>query len=906
MATDEDANAMQERINLLEQRASLLHAENIAAFETNRELFKRIQELNSCLIASESLVEKLLNGRPQNDSFGENFHVKSPSSESEISTTSTKSPTNESSADNSFASINTDIRSRRQPSSYSSNITSHMNRFEVLLDEFCSEFEKSDDEYTSPKTGQYASPQFSLQMTSSPQNENSRENDSRKALNDSRLVFKDINYINNRSDFSRHNHKRTKHRIQSPTCLKFSLAAALENCATTIAETNAQNRTSRSTRDGFHILNSFRKRSSTEIHYPKRNPHRSQLEKRRQRSRLPIDPKLLPIVTTPTEVSSHSHTSSTTSKSTTDFEVESPSLTVSNRIYHRGHSRYSFSSAENSPPLSSFMPTYRSYHCRQSSNTSLKDYPIHTTIVSTEPVYRFKSDRTESINTYTPLNVGNIREFEVVSQTLKRVMQADDRNGINKPARLHKKNTPRNKPSPKYKFTSDVEFYRSRVCSSVSSLTSSSEASVQDCGTLDSFDSLAINDGHNMDSRQTVISETSGFNYSKFNEVHRTPIVLKKQSMPLIRRNISALSLLSTHSLKFNQKLPTIASDVGTFVLSPARNCSAKKSISGTGSAAKRLQQLQYESSTTRSISTIQTSLENTLSRVSSLFRSMFSSINKQLSGTIEISNEHSQRYMDSDSNSNENAVVSLPVLSPKDLHPAPSCSLEDPTPITGRKDSMRLQHNQNEFLRASTSSSRNHILQIEHHVASGSNAKDCDSNKDTHHSFKGTGRCHMSDSARIEADNKHHEIGSRPQIISAVLPPEVLDTIDPGSYTKRTPSLSSSANQSISNEDVKSFSPRRISLTWMNIFKRKPVLEDYISFPSFPSHHRRLMGSVDWSFENSFRSSFSSNLTANSDVQTNIISNSTSKSIRRSNDHVYCSLIDELSLEEALNSPLY
>ncbi|KAK9452039.1 uncharacterized protein V1518DRAFT_47911 [Limtongia smithiae] len=159
---DEYAQAMIDRISLLEKRASLLQAENAAAYETNRALFKRIQELNSCLIASESLVTKLLGSEacaktfhdsPTKSSapklqFAQGLQISTDCPEgrilSEISNNIDHTPP-------SFSLLSTSYSSTSRPSTADSTTSisttsTRLSRFEILLDEVCSELDASEAE----------------------------------------------------------------------------------------------------------------------------------------------------------------------------------------------------------------------------------------------------------------------------------------------------------------------------------------------------------------------------------------------------------------------------------------------------------------------------------------------------------------------------------------------------------------------------------------------------------------------------------------------------------------------------------------------------------------------------------------------------------------------------------------
>ncbi|KAK9468556.1 hypothetical protein V1512DRAFT_108087 [Lipomyces arxii] len=192
MSRQHDAAFMLDRINLLEKRAALLHAENIVAFEANQELFRRMQEINSCLIASESLVERLIN-RPIDK------------------------------IDNGSRSMRDYTRPQGGRSATASNVTSRLNRFEVLLDEFCSEFEKSDDDISSlTKT---RSPEFLIQLD--PKGQSRRVKRDHNHGSQSPTVLREIGQQSSPRQIRRSN-RSGSNVIHSPTCLKLSLGSNLD------------------------------------------------------------------------------------------------------------------------------------------------------------------------------------------------------------------------------------------------------------------------------------------------------------------------------------------------------------------------------------------------------------------------------------------------------------------------------------------------------------------------------------------------------------------------------------------------------------------------------------------------------------------------------------------------------
>ncbi|KAK9485908.1 hypothetical protein V1527DRAFT_95527 [Lipomyces starkeyi] len=218
MSRKPEARPMLERINVLEKKASLLHAENIATNETNRELFKRIQDLNSCLIASESLVERLLNATEENDETEDDqddFCDFDPRDSRPNVLHANGANT---------AGPNADTRTSI------GSISSRFNRFEILLDEFCSEFEKSDDD-SSDGTHRRAkgSPQFSMQIDAKRQSRRVRQRDNKARTLSPVNVLRDIGQA---KSSPRPIHRKTSSNIlsptiRSPTCLKLSLGSAL-------------------------------------------------------------------------------------------------------------------------------------------------------------------------------------------------------------------------------------------------------------------------------------------------------------------------------------------------------------------------------------------------------------------------------------------------------------------------------------------------------------------------------------------------------------------------------------------------------------------------------------------------------------------------------------------------------
>ncbi|KAK9376845.1 uncharacterized protein V1513DRAFT_217898 [Lipomyces chichibuensis] len=219
MSRKRETRAMLERISVLEKKASLLHAENIAANETNRELFKRIQDLNSCLIASESLVERLLNATEENDETDDDRDDFSDFDHQESRPNVLKANGGD------IAGSNAGTRTSSMGS-----ISSRFNRFEILLDEFCSEFEKSDDDSSDgAHRRENGGPQFSIQVDAKRQSRPVRRRDNKARTLSPVNVLRDIGQARSSPKSI---HRKTSSNIlsptiRSPTCLKLSLGSAL-------------------------------------------------------------------------------------------------------------------------------------------------------------------------------------------------------------------------------------------------------------------------------------------------------------------------------------------------------------------------------------------------------------------------------------------------------------------------------------------------------------------------------------------------------------------------------------------------------------------------------------------------------------------------------------------------------
>ncbi|KAK9461416.1 uncharacterized protein V1516DRAFT_664570 [Lipomyces oligophaga] len=159
---EDDPDLMLIRINSLEAKAAQLKEENIIATAENKELYRRIHELNSSLIASESLVERLLGKEIPVPDFGDKLHnITSGSGESLDLISDLKQPITHSklplrpspiSPPSSLPALQHEQPVRplspapQQQLCRSASITSRLNRFEILIDELCSEIETSDEE----------------------------------------------------------------------------------------------------------------------------------------------------------------------------------------------------------------------------------------------------------------------------------------------------------------------------------------------------------------------------------------------------------------------------------------------------------------------------------------------------------------------------------------------------------------------------------------------------------------------------------------------------------------------------------------------------------------------------------------------------------------------------------------
>ncbi|KAK9326344.1 hypothetical protein V1517DRAFT_1076 [Lipomyces orientalis] len=306
MSRECETRAMLDRINMLERRASLLHAENIAAFETNRELFKRIQDLNSSLIASESLVERLLNGTEEDDDEDHDEDAFSDFDQHEP-----RAQNFQAKCHASAASPNVNKRT-----SSIGSITSRLNRFEILLDEFCSEFEKSGDESChGQKYRPKGSPQFSIQRDPKGRSRRIRRTDNKARALSPINVLREIGQAGSSpkpiSRKTTSNHSSPT--IRSPTCLKLSLGSALDQ---TIALPGS-------------------------VSNKPRRPARLRLE----RSRFQLDQRLLPL--TPSSPSAPSL------KSPTDYHYrhsvsscDAPITPICLTHHRRNSSRFSFLTEE--------------------------------------------------------------------------------------------------------------------------------------------------------------------------------------------------------------------------------------------------------------------------------------------------------------------------------------------------------------------------------------------------------------------------------------------------------------------------------------------------------------------------------------------------------------------------------
>ncbi|KAK9333127.1 hypothetical protein V1520DRAFT_180337 [Lipomyces starkeyi] len=329
MSRNSETRAMLERINVLEKKASLLHAENFAANETNRELFKRIQDLNSCLIASESLVERLLNATEETDETEDD-----QDDFCDFDPRESRPNVLQANGGN-IAGPNADTRT-----SSIGSISSHFNRFEILLDEFCSEFEKSDDD-SSGGTHRRAkgSPQFSIQIDAKRQSGRVRQRDNKARTLSPVNVLRDIGQARSSP---RPIHRKTSSNIQSPTirsptCLKLSLGRALGQGMASPSPASSKLRTAR-----FRL----------------------------ERARIQLDQSLLPLAPS---------------------SPSAPSLKSPTEYYHR----CSVSSCET--PIT---PICLTYHRRKSSQSSFpteqiseKELPRQSPISSTEKTLVEKASR---------------------------------------------------------------------------------------------------------------------------------------------------------------------------------------------------------------------------------------------------------------------------------------------------------------------------------------------------------------------------------------------------------------------------------------------------------------------------------------------------------------------------------
>ncbi|KAJ8102183.1 hypothetical protein POJ06DRAFT_249027 [Lipomyces tetrasporus] len=377
MSRERETRAMLDRINVLERRASLLHAENIAAFGANRELFKRIQDLNSSLIASESLVERLLNGTEEDDESDEEYH--DDDAFSEFDPQESRPQNFQAKGHPRAARPNANKRTTSIGS-----ITSRLNRFEILLDEFCSEFEKSGDEFShGQKYRPKGSPQFSIRLDPKGQSRRTRRTDNKARTLSPINVLRDIGQASSSpkpiSRKTASNHLSPT--IRSPTCLKLSLGSALDQGVTPPSFVSNKPR-----------------------------PARLPLE----RSRFQLDQRLLPL--TPSSPSAPSL------KSPTDYHYrnsvsscDTPITPICLTKHRRNSSQFSFSVEGISE---------KEGH-RQSPLSHAEKSPVEKTSTSVSPLL-------ESVAATTPIH-------PPLSSVCARSRS----------------------PTQKYKFTSDEDFYRS-------------------------------------------------------------------------------------------------------------------------------------------------------------------------------------------------------------------------------------------------------------------------------------------------------------------------------------------------------------------------------------------------------------------------------------------------------------
>ncbi|KAK7205524.1 hypothetical protein BZA70DRAFT_289445 [Myxozyma melibiosi] len=252
-----DPQTMLARIQSLENRASMLHEENVAVFETNKELYKRIQELNSSLIASESLVERLLNSSKEDSDDNAIDERQDRHRPPPIITSSTRvhSRHHHSRHQDGYdshrhhsplspdapPSLSTPFRPARMGSSGS--VTSRLNRFEILLDEFCSEFDASDDDSTS-SIRSVGGARFSIHLDNRSQSRPGQRLQKSRTLSPPN-VLREIGQQHGPT--SPHEVRKIKRnmssRLRSPGCLELSLSAALDQSFAATAPSSDSART---------------------------------------------------------------------------------------------------------------------------------------------------------------------------------------------------------------------------------------------------------------------------------------------------------------------------------------------------------------------------------------------------------------------------------------------------------------------------------------------------------------------------------------------------------------------------------------------------------------------------------------------------------------------------------------
>ncbi|KAK9353710.1 hypothetical protein V1523DRAFT_425849 [Lipomyces doorenjongii] len=826
MSRKRETRAMLERISVLEKKASLLHAENIAANETNRELFKRIQDLNSCLIASESLVERLLIATEENDETEDDQDDLCDFDPRE------SRPNVLQATGGNVAGPNAGKRS-----SSIGSISSRFNRFEILLDEFCSEFEKSDDD-SSDGTYRRAkcSPQFSIQLDSKRQSRRVRQTNKARTLSPVN-VLRDIGQA--RSSPQPIHRKSSSNilspTIRSPTCLKLSLGSAL----------------------------------GQEVAFPSPASSKSRPTRLRLvRARFQLDQRLLPLAPS---------------------SPSAPSLKSPTEYYHR----CSVSSCET--PVT---PVCLTHYRRKSSQSSFpaeqiseKELHRQSPICSTEETLVEKASRSiatlqESVPATTPI-LPSLSSSPLQSQSQLQ----------------------------RYKFTSDEDFYLSPPPHLQQYATSPT--------TTTTIASHSIND--------------------EFSHCHQQPILRSRKSIPNLNRKMSTLSLLTGTRLSPTPASATSAldtdADISAICSSPSGRgktmSDALKDTIKRYEIPEHVLHEQSEADTHTHFESLPISQEpdeqspsedlahpssessdmqpNQLAGNKGLIRSISARLWSALWGVSETAN-----IEQSDNTGPTLVCVENPETPTSDegVRTAPSSTVE----ISEHLDSCaeqcaRCKGDEDTASRA-------------HRILSESCPTLCEGD-DQSTKFKTD---EMSEeSATNQRSTYDDDVTTSPNRTNTSESTRMTEYVECQSPTKRASwvfSCSIPTTSSMDAENLKSVTSR-LSLTWLNIFKKKSTSDDYVSFPTFSTSQSvrgfRSMTNLDRAQADSQNSwpCFSGNATTivggGGSNRNSIIDglgtynaslrgmqNGDNRMSRKCGEAVYCTPVDEVLLHDALSHQIF